>query len=179
VEIYTSTFNSNNAGAGGAILLLTSAVVKINTSFFISNSCKGQDANSYDGGAIYNAHSTKVEIYNSHFTLNSVYASGGASYVAGTFTAENTTFSNNTARAGGGDGGGAAAGGAVYLAQNASASFTGCSFNADNNKRDNAYFVHNTITRFDSTSNVMFACAKGEDGAPITMLASDLIPPPS
>ena len=65
----------------------------------------------------------------------------------------------------------------MYVLDGANATFSGCLFEGNNGTKG-----HNDITRGDNTSNVTFACAIGEVGAPVSMKAGELEmskPPPT
>jgi hypothetical protein len=172
------TFSSNDAGFGGAIGGAGTLVALHCT--FSSNEASGKDRAA--GGAIrfFGNLTASHCIFNDN-SQGGTYCDSGCGGGAVMVGASNSTaftsctFNGNTA------GGSFYAqrkffGGAVFVAPG-DATFTGCVFNGNDGTKG-----HNDIARSDDTSNVIFACANGTVGAPVTMKAGELEiadPPPT
>jgi hypothetical protein len=183
VEIHNSVFKSNNCthggpvergrGLGGAIFA-NSCNVKISASAFETNTAGGE------GGAIYTGYGggtspprSNVTIYDSVFKGNHAAGRGGAIIAGGFLEVFNSIFEGNIA---------SQSGGAVFVGRqrlsepSANATFTGCTFTANDVMKG-----HNDVTRYDNTSTVVFVCADGK-GTPVTMQDGELEltnPPPA
>jgi hypothetical protein len=203
IKIYTSIFESNNAGneyggSGGAIYV-DGLLAAFNCTFHGNYGADGgavNGANLTFVGCIFNGnhglHLNGGAVLGGNVTLADCIFNGndgaiGADHV----TIYTSTFESNNAtgyeKCGGAIGVGsflaafnctfhgnyAPTGGAVCVGNGANATFVGCIFNGNNGTTG-----HNDITRSDDTSNVTFACANGTVGVPVTMKAGEIANPP-
>jgi hypothetical protein len=116
----------------------------------------------FQGGAIFVEAGVKLEIYYTKFISNAASFGGAVYLYQSTLMIGNTAFSANTA----------SEGGAIYFSASANATVAGCNFTVSANKTKG----NNDVSRYDSTSNVTFACPKDEQGAPFKTPAGELMP---
>jgi predicted outer membrane repeat protein len=181
IRIYNSTLADNSADGDGGAILTDGGTVNIHNSILKHNSA-------YDnGGAIFADGGSTISIYNSTLTHNSAFyggfSYGGAIYADGCIiSVHNSILKHNTA-----DGGGAiyASGDTITITDstmhNNSANGNTAIFAGKGNTSVLFKGVHfsgpNSVARYDA-SNVTFACADSQNGAPFTMTSSELDNPP-
>jgi hypothetical protein len=147
--IHDSTFATNTAYIGGAIVAF-SADVEIHTSSFISNEAM------QSAGAICLVQ-TDVKLYNCTFMSNVARGLGGGAV----YLQSDTGFVVSTPIRPIPDG-----------IQHSNITFVGCIFLGNNNTKG-----CNDIARYDGTSTVTFACPDGEDGEALTVHGGDVLNP--
>ena len=169
--ITSSSFDQNTAStSGGGLYVSGVAPFDVTNSSFSGNSAAATDGG---GGAIYAYYAT-AQVNDTQFSNNVANGAGAAVFILGYvhITMSNSGFHTNTAQRGG----------ALWADADApnTALLLGCGFvgNEVEGRRgaNDVARGHYNVGGYDST--VTFGCARGKQGAPVTMKLYELANPP-